>query len=581
MGLWMAAALLGTGMCLCAGEFAPPAEGPVAFRRDKIPLDADTIIGMSKQLGNLALGLNLESAENRRGVAQILALAIALDPGNAKARNLLTSIQGGRKLPTADTGKLTRSIARLWRYAAWLQTPEAGSQGRALAACLMDMMAVADPQDPRAKEWKTNGEQGAWAGWIPPLSAYQESGIDETAETKPDPETSPELVVSEQPKLAAAEIHTLLWQPIKEGKTTRWVMSIAPLEMLATRIKKAAGSPPGGLVMGGSAKKSRALSRLNASLLTWLKNRHDPFPPEVRISITSPALKASLQTNRPQSIRAAAAVLANSALTGVEPQGIIIGNMGEDWAFNPSTDFWSQLRSLERGNGQRLALPSAAQNDLPSMLALENPGFFLEYEVLLSPDIDGLLEVTAKTQKGALAEATAKFQIIRERLGNQDVREYIANRFVRQRLAEILQDFPGHYSAKMLLIQAAGDRPTVVSRRVLAAELKRAIEPMEWLTPARYNNFTAEEIQKLGETYELCRSQVEALNRYADKSDAAMIERTLGLIVALKNLDRAARSRGKEWTITNKIRVASRTLNGHHIILIRSLDKVTEFSKSP
>ena len=115
MGLWMAAALLGTGMCLCAGEFAPPAEGPVAFRRDKIPLDADTIIGMSKQLGNLALGLNLESAENRRGVAQILALAIALDPGNAKARNLLTSIQGGRKLPTADTGKLTRSIASLWR----------------------------------------------------------------------------------------------------------------------------------------------------------------------------------------------------------------------------------------------------------------------------------------------------------------------------------------------------------------------------------------------------------------------------------------------------------------------------------
>ena len=45
----------------------------------------------------------------------------------------------------------------------------------------------------------------------------------------------------------------------------------------------------------------------------------------------------------------------------------------------------------------------------------------------------------------------------------------------------VMQDFPFHVSAKMLLIQASGNRPLLVARPVLAAEIRRALEPMAWL----------------------------------------------------------------------------------------------------
>ena len=47
--LCVAGLMVGMGFSAMAGPFAVPAEGPVAFRRDKIPLDADAMAGLSKQ----------------------------------------------------------------------------------------------------------------------------------------------------------------------------------------------------------------------------------------------------------------------------------------------------------------------------------------------------------------------------------------------------------------------------------------------------------------------------------------------------------------------------------------------------
>ena len=60
-------------MHLVAGNFAVPAEGPVAFRRDRLPLDAGTMAELSRQLVTLAEGLSAETAVNRRAAAQVLA----------------------------------------------------------------------------------------------------------------------------------------------------------------------------------------------------------------------------------------------------------------------------------------------------------------------------------------------------------------------------------------------------------------------------------------------------------------------------------------------------------------------------
>ena len=42
--LWIAGLLCSLVTTLCAGPFVPPAEGPVAFRRDKLPLDSEALV---------------------------------------------------------------------------------------------------------------------------------------------------------------------------------------------------------------------------------------------------------------------------------------------------------------------------------------------------------------------------------------------------------------------------------------------------------------------------------------------------------------------------------------------------------
>ena len=87
--------LAGLGVTLCAGEFVPPAEGPIAFRLDKIPLDKEVIEGLAKQLETLARGFKAEKAADRRGAAQMLALAMALDPGKHQGPGIVGILAAG------------------------------------------------------------------------------------------------------------------------------------------------------------------------------------------------------------------------------------------------------------------------------------------------------------------------------------------------------------------------------------------------------------------------------------------------------------------------------------------------------
>ena len=129
---------------------------------------------------------------------------------------------------------------------------------------------------------------------------------------------------------------------------------------------------------------------MNAMLLALLKKQYPTLPANVRVSISSPGLMAAVEPPRRQSISAAAAVLAGAAVSGSEPDATILGVVDESGAYKLSTGFWSQLQALGSGDGGRLILPAAAAEYLPSMLALERPELFLEYEVLLAADFPEL-----------------------------------------------------------------------------------------------------------------------------------------------------------------------------------------------
>lgn len=547
-----------------AAQFAPPAEGPVAFRRDRIPLDSDAISGLSRNLETLARGLNTVTAAERRCAAQILALSLALDPSNSKARALIQEFQAGDRKPDADPDQLEKSRARVWQLSGWLESPEAGSQGQALAACLKDVIALSDPRNPKSTNIREAGEKGAWAAWIPPLSAYETQSVASNQGTgdTPDPATpEPQPNDGSPVKLNKARIYTLVWHAAEKTETPVWKLQVGKLDMTAEAGAEGGDtSDPGAhqpfVVRFGQDVENNPLNPIANTVRNLLRKRHAAKTNGVTITFDSPDLRASIQANKRLSISAAAAVLADSAFTGLEPEAVVLGSVDETGAFKLPTGFWDQIRALPKGSGQRLVLPADASAYLPSMLALERPEFFIEYEVILATDFTQLIALCAKKPEGPPGVAITEFRTIRERLGAQDVRQYISNIYVKQRLSSVLQELPSDFSAKMLLVQAAGNRPTTVTRPILATEIRRALEPLAGLLKNQSEELEASDISNLSQVFESCRSALSQLERYTAKNDASLITEATDLVNLVRNLEKATRTRGEDYVVKTAVTTA-------------------------
>ena len=168
-----------------------------------------------------------------------------------------------------------------------------------------------------------------------------------------------------------------------------------------------------------------------------------------------------------------------------------------------------------------------------------------------------------------------KFREIRERAGSGDIRSYIGNSYVKQRLAAIQQEEPAHVSAKMLLIQASGNRSTWISRKVLAAEIRRALEPMDWIESTQDFYPDSKEMLKVAGTYSSCRPRLDGLDRYIDKNDRDLLEQARELTVALRGLDRAARPKSDEYNVWDSVQSAGANLKKLHAAMIEKLARET------
>ena len=561
--LWMAGFLAGVaGAPLHAQDFAAPAEGPLAFRRDQLPLEADAMARISQQLVTLTGAVDMQTAAGRRGVAQMLALASALDPANLDARKRVADLQAGGEIITADAEQISKARALVWQYLGWLETPDAGEPGRALAACLADVMTMADPQHPKTQARRGAPERGVWAGWIPEVAAY-EAGKSKLAATEMNDETlpaDPEPSAAETPGalLTEAEISLVLWRELPKSVPPTWLAGPARLEMSAENLPTENGKKsPFSLLIEPHAGNS-AFRELVKPLTELLQNHHGSLPANTRVTVGGKALEESLRSKKRHSLSAAVAVLASAAISGREPDPdlTILGALDAKGAFQLPTGFWDQLHALGKGDGKRLVVPAAAAEELTAMLALERPEFFFEFEVLLAENFEQLVQLADQAPSEKIAASAMKFREIREKAARQPIGQYLANSFVARRLAELAQEAPYHFSAKMLAVQGAGNRPVTVPRRVMVSELRRAIAPMEWLVVRQNGDLDKEDFRKIGTSFDDCRTGVDRLMRYAEKGDRDMIEQVQTMLNSVRALDRATRARGEAYLVTSGVNSA-------------------------
>jgi hypothetical protein len=538
-----------------AAQFVAPTETPSTFHRHQIPLDAEMISRLSAHLTQAVKGIDPKSPAELRSAAQILALAVALDPGNPSVREILSDFKKNRHQPSlSDAGRETilRDVNSVLEG---LASPEAGEMGHALANYLADVIRYIRPGSQT-----DTPELGNWAGWAPELSDYEEKANPEMVQEKPKTViTAPQKFLLEK-----AEVMTPIWWMSTEGENSKRVLELKKLKMLTENPVGEANEPQPFKISGRGPAQSLN-SPFSQAIFTQLLNLEGiKIPKDGDIIIGSELEEAKLSSGTPTSINAAAAVLASAALTGRVPDAIIMGAVDAKGAFTIPKDFWDQLRCLPPGKGARLVLPTAAATAyLPAMLALENAQFFFDYEVVLAANFHELLELSAKEPDASLAQASGIFLQIREKLGTQVIGPYLANPFVRRRLAEITPLAPCHASAKMLGIQGAGNRPAHLSREIFANEMQQALEPLDWLLSRAEPILDVKEYATILESYEACHKKTEILSRYADRGEEDLMAKYKELLSQVKSLERTTRSRAAEYDAYVAMNIA-------HVTMIRS-----------
>jgi hypothetical protein len=548
---------------LPAALFVAPADGPVAFRVDRLRLDVDAMMSLSQQLGALAAAQPGESARQRRSAAQALALALALQPTNSDARRILQKFAMGETPAKPEPAQLEWVRAQLWQYFGWLETPAAGKDSQALAACLGDILVAADPQHPRAASLRKSGELGAWTGWVQPVTAFEKI----PPVVKPPPSDKPLLpapVKKPMPgapiMLATAGVRTPLWIHDKAAKAT--VLRSVPVRMQAKLKESASKAEPLACFMGFAGESAvldaATFRRTSETLVAALVKQYGTVPNGVSVGLVCDDNADYLLARNRSAISGAAAVLMNAAITGGEPDATVIGEIQADGSFKMPPRFWEKLLALAGGPGGRLVVPMEAERYLPSILAMEYPDFFFKYEVLCAASLSDLLARSVKEAEPELAQAAAKFAEVRSKLGTQPVSQYIANPHIQRRLADISKGASYHASARLLALQGEGKRPTELPRSILACELRKAIQPMAWIPRYNINGYYDIKIggpmintNDLNRTFETCVKEVDRLARYVGMRDRDLHLRVREMVTTIRTLSRA--SRGRADVISRKI----------------------------
>ncbi len=533
--------LLALGTCL-GGPFVAPSTGPLPFRIDKLPIDIDSIKGLSDSLSTLPANVPLQNAALRRAAAQSLALAIALDPANIKARSHIVALTSGKQLEKVPDAIQRRSRAQIWHLHGWLASAEAGENGNILANLISDSAAFLDPKHPNA-EMLRKAERGDWSEWVAPLADFQEPA---PAEKKPaeavavaDPfsdiaptETAPVKPLNE--KFIKTTLNTVLF-----GKTPgQSPITLRPIFITAT---PAADQQEAFTLMGG--KQQAMHQSVSDVVINALNATKTAIPQNTKLTFFAKERQVFGNVKNHDDLTGPAFVLTSASLNGIPLDATLIGKIDGKGNVSLPDYFWRRLSTLTKGKGGRLVVPAAAAEHLQALLAFENPEFFLKYEVLIASNAQDMLRFCAAEPPPELAAVLAKFAAIQDRAPDVTLGAYLANRFVRQRLEEIAAEAPYHASARMLALQGSGARPRTPSREILASEVWLAVDPIHPLAQQQIGINNQNILRKLEAAYDSARTQLNGLERYADIRDRDLIEKGRSLTSAVRGLTRAMRSR--------------------------------------
>lgn len=535
------------------GVFVPPKEGQSPFRRDKLPVDVETMTGLSQQLATLAGQANGSEPADERTRAQLLALALALDPSNRRARDLIETLEADGAADPPDREKLKAALSRAWHLLGWLEQPEAGNDGRALADCMSDVLARVDARHPEARKRSTS-ERGQWNGWVSDLSAFQPP---EPEPVEPEPEPEPAQPTDARLVMKEASVRVPLWVT-KERKPAP-ELRIVPLEVTGWILE---GDPEGEedgkfrnpkhLQISGPGKgKSRDAPVVAKRLTAALEARHGSLPDHLVFRFSLPD-ELQFHSNNYGAATGAMLVAADALFSGSEYSGIVLAELRDEGAIGVPTGFWNTLRILADGEGGNLVMPLEAMDYLPSLLTLDKPEFFFNYEVLVSPDASALVDLAAKEPAERLVEGRAEFDEVRSARGTRSLGGFVGYDSTRQRLGKVVELVPEHASARMLALRGTSQWPRQLNRNVYAREVRSSLEPIQLVYQKPWEGIRLDDFKQADQA---CRDSLRKLEKlHGSMQDREELHDTaMNTVKTIGPVETAMRRIDEEWEIRRAV----------------------------
>lgn len=572
-----------------AETFVPPTGKISPFRRDQLPISDRAIGNLSHQLTTITSGSPYETAEHRQAVAKALALALALDPKNESAKNILDRLIEGEKPSFADKEKMEYDKRQAWNSLEWLSSPEAGQDGNVLAAMLGETLANIFPTDSLASSYLAKPEHLGWNGWVAELAIFKK---EPTKKEDPKVDDKKEEIAVTPPKVLPkydptkgvvmdmANLSTVL--RIYDKDKSLWLHKVVPLQMRGTNHPtNEDGEEQHGFRVQVSAS-SNDYWQMQEELSSPLKNRLTkhlvklPERAEINVSIDSENSAYPFSRNR-GAISGPAFVLANAALTGIAPDGIVIGEIDRSSGnLKLPAYFWRALMVLAEGSGGRLIIPASAEPMLINLLALEKPEFFLKYEVLIASSLEEFVTLASKESSPQHEEVYNKFKLIKEKSAGSSLGAYLTNKFVRERLQEIVAQAPYHLSAKTLLIYSSVSRPRYLTREALAAEIWRKIDVITELEKiGDYYDINSNQLARMNDLYEQMRDDIKDLDRYTETRNDDLLKEAKSVIASVRSFGREFEGSKEMWEKFDKIQAAHGDMKRGNRAFVQKLAEIT------
>ncbi len=526
-----------------AAEFVPPAEGPVPFRRDKLPVDVETMEALSRQLTLFTGARVADDPDELRTVAQMAALALALDPVNRDARALMDRLKAGGAPDAAAAEELERARNRAWQVLAWLEMPEAGADGQALAACLGDVLAIADPHHPKSRERRSAGEKGAWKGWVADEAAFRPKETEAKPEMREEEESDePKPEEGKKAALALRELSGAmpLWYFDKDLKQMK--LALVPVQLKASILEPEEDK-------GGDDIKSKAFevqvpgeemterfAKAMRKVESAMALRHGSLPQGLQVRLNFGKVDYSMPRNG-EALTGTTALLIDGALSGKIPTAITLAVVGEDGKLELPPRFWETLRAISSSQsiGTRLILPKEASEYLTALVVMDDAAFFMKNEVLLADSVDELCDLASPTPQDGITDGLKRFEEVRKVGQGKPLGTFVAHPATQQRLREVAEVMPDHASARMLALQGSGSRPRFLQRTVVALEIRSALEPVGFQMTEDSDEVDPEDLEK---AHEASRAKLDGLAGFIDTRDRDLHKAATDLADSLRPLAR-------------------------------------------